>query len=125
MYKNLTIVLAVILLALIADRFIFTSTDVKIEMHPEVLKASHNSELKLEVFRTNVLGFKTPFSSVQAKFLIEEGPNLIELIETEDKGIVIVRSKGIEGEASIGIYSEKSGFQLKKILIKILPRDVA
>jgi hypothetical protein len=125
MYKNLTIVLAVILLALIADRVIFTSTDIKIEMHPEVLKASHNSELSLQVYRTNILGFKTPFSSVQVKFLIEEGPNLIELIDTDDNGTVTVRSKGIEGEAVIGIYSEKSGLQLKKILIKILPRDVA
>jgi hypothetical protein len=36
-----------------------------------------------------------------------------------------VKSKGKEGEAVVGIYSLKSGVELYKILIKILPKDVA
>ena len=49
----------------------------------------------------------------------------IELIGGETGNNIVVRSKGIEGEATLGIYSLKSGMQIRKVLIKILPRDVA
>jgi len=125
MYKKLTWVLAVILIVLAGDRIIFTSSDIKIEMKPEVLRASVNSELVIEVYRVNILGFKVPFSSIEAEFVIEDGKNLIELHGEENGNRVKVRSKGIEGEASIGIYSVKSGMQIRKITISILPRDMA
>jgi hypothetical protein len=124
-YKKLIIILAVVLLGLLADRFIFTSSDVKISLKPEILRASRNSEMQIRVFRSNLLNFKVPFSSVEVRFVIEEGGNLIELSGESSEGTVNIRSKGIEGEASVGIYSLKSGLQIKKILIKILPRDVA
>ncbi len=125
MYRKLIIVLAIILLGLLAERLVFTSTDVKIEIDPPVLRASTSSELKIEVYRSNTLGFKTPMSSVELRFQIEEGSNLIEVFNESADGSVKIRSKGIEGEAIIGIYSLKSGLQLRKVFIKILPRDVA
>ncbi|MBZ0203643.1 MAG: hypothetical protein K8I03_11565 [Ignavibacteria bacterium] len=125
MYRKLIIILAVILIGLLAERLIFTSADVKIEIEPPVLRASTNSELKIEVYRTNTLGFKTPFSNVELRFQIEEGSNLIEMTNETAAGSVKIRSKGLEGEAVIGIYSLKSGIQLKKVFVKILPRDVA
>ncbi|MCC7158877.1 MAG: hypothetical protein IT281_05005 [Ignavibacteria bacterium] len=117
--------MAVVLIGLLAERLIFTSADVKIEIEPPVLRASTNSELKIEVYRTNTLGFKTPFSNVELRFQIEEGSNLIEMTNETAAGSVKIRSKGLEGEAVIGIYSLKSGIQLKKVFVKILPRDVA
>jgi len=125
MYKKLVWILAFILLALIADRIIFTSADIKITMNPEVLRASVNSEIKLSVYRVNVLGFKVPFSTMQAQYVIEDGKNLVELADTGEEGTVIIRSKGVEGEAEVGIYAVKTGLQIKKILIKVLPRDLA
>jgi hypothetical protein len=125
LYKKLTIIFAVILLALIADRVIFTSTGVKIELKPEVLRASENSQLEIEVFRQNMLGFMVPFSTVDVRFAIEDGINLVEIVNESSEGSVTIRSKGIEGEAVVGIYSLKSGIQLKKVLVKILHRDVA
>ena len=125
MYKKLTIILAVILLVLIADRLIFTSSDIKVVLEPEVLKASTNSSLQIKVYRTNLLGFKVPFSSIEVRFAVEEGGNLVEMINESTEGTVTIRSKGIEGEAVVGIYSLKSGLQIKRVLIKIMPRDVA
>lgn len=125
MYKKLTLILALILLVLAGDRIVFTSSDIKIKMKPEVLRASVNSELMIEVYRVNILGFKVPFSIVEAQFLIEDGKNLIELYGEENGNSIKVMSKGVEGEASVGIYSIKSGMQIRKITISILPRDMA
>ena len=125
MYKKLVWILAVILLILIGDRLIFTSTDVKIDMTPVVLRASISSELTLSVYRVNMIGLKVPFSKIDALFRIEEGKNLVELSGEETGNSIKIRSKGVEGEAIIGIYSIKSGMQIKKVMIKILPRDVA
>lgn len=125
MYKKLTIILAVVLLLLASERVIFTSNDLKFEVKPEVLRANPNSELEIEVYRINMLGFKVPFSSVEVRFQVEEGSNLVELHDESADGKVKVRSKGIEGEAIVGIYSLRSGAIIKNILIKILPRDMA
>lgn len=125
MYKKLALILAFVLFALLADRLVFTSNDVKIQIKPEVLKASTNSEMQITVYRANLLGFKVPFSSIEARFEIEEGGNLIELASESTEGTVKIRSKGIEGEATVGIYTLKSGLQIKKVLIKILPIDAA
>jgi hypothetical protein len=125
MYKKLTIILAVVLLLLVSERVIFTSSDVKFELKPEVLRANLNSELEIEVYRINMLGFKVPFSRVEVSFRVEEGSNLVELHDESADGKVKVRSKGIEGEATIGIYALRSGAVIKNILIKILPRDMA
>lgn len=125
MYKKLVWILAVILLILISDRLMFTSSDVKIEMKPDILRASTSSELAINVYRINILGLRVPFSKIEAQFLIEDGNNLIELSGEQTGNSITVRSKGIEGEASVGIYSLRSGMQIRKVLIKILPRDMA
>ncbi len=125
MYKKLVWILGIILLILVGDRLLFTSTDIKIEMTPEILRASTSSELTLSVYRVNTIGTKVPFSKIDAQFLIEEGKNLIELSGEETGSSIKVRSKGVEGEAIVGIYSIKSGMQIQKVMIKILPRDVA
>lgn len=70
-----------------------------------------------------MLGFKVPFSSVDVRFNIEEGSNLIEMVNESPDGKAVIRSKGIEGEAIIGIYSLKSGLQLSRLMIKILPKS--
>ena len=125
MYKKLVWILAVILFILAADRIIFTSSDIKIDMKPEVLRASVNSEMIIEVYRDNIIGFKVPFSKIEAQFIIEDGNNLIELSGEENGNSIRVRSKGVEGEATLGIYSVRSGMQIRKIIITVLPRDMA
>lgn len=125
MYRKITLILAVILIALVADRLVFTTSSTEVEMKPPILRAAPNSELNIRVFKSNIFGFKVPLSKVEVRYVIEEGANLISLANEESNGTVTVRSKGFEGEAAVGIYSIRSGFQIKKILIKILPRDLA
>lgn len=107
------------------DRFVFTSSGIKIELKPEVLRASNNSELEISVYRSNLLGFGVPFGKVEVRFAVEEGGNLVEIVNESPDGTAKIRSKGIEGEAAIGIYSIKSGLQISRVLIKILPKDFA
>lgn len=110
---------------MLVDRLLFTSTGIKIELKPEVLKASTSSELEIKVYRSGAAGFKVPFTTADIRFEIEEGANLIEIINDSPEGYAKIRSKGIEGEAVIGIYSLRSGMQVSRILIKVMPRDVA
>jgi hypothetical protein len=100
------------------------SNGVKIDLNPAVLHASVTSELIVSVFPINSFGFKTPFGETNARFDIEQGANLVQM-EDVSPGVVKIRSKGIEGEATLGIYALKSGILLQKILIKILPKDLA
>ena len=80
----------------------------------------------INVYKSNLLGFKVPFSVSEVRFAIEDGANLIEIVnESTAEGFVKIRSKGIEGEAIIGVYSLRSGVQVTRILIKIMPRDIA
>jgi hypothetical protein len=123
--KKLTIFLAIILLGLLAERFAFRTVKVNVEMNPAFLRASTTSEMSLKIIPVNSLGFRTPFAHQKARFDIEEGANLIELVQTIEYDHAIVRSKGIEGEAIIGVYSLKSGMLLNKILIKIVTNDYA
>jgi hypothetical protein len=122
-YKRVLILLAVVLLCLLADRFVFMSSAVKVDMSPPVLHASSVSELKISVFPVNLLGFKTPFGESQVRFEIEQGANLIEVSEIST-GLALVRSKGLEGEATVSIYGLKSGVLVQRLLIKILPKDL-
>jgi hypothetical protein len=119
--KKLTIILALILIGLLSERFLFHTVKINVEMDPSVLKASTSSRMTITIVSLNSLGFKTPFSKTEARFEIEEGTNLIEMEKFMENDKVIVHSKGLEGEAVIGIYSLKSGILLRKLLIKIVP----
>lgn len=94
-------------------------------MNPKTLYAASRSELLIEVVPVNIIGFRTPFSKAPSAFVIEEGKNLVEIIQLEEGGSAIIKSKGKEGEAVIGIYSISSGAFLGRVLVKILPGEMA
>lgn len=71
-----------------------------------------------------MLGFENPFGKADVRFEIEEGGNLVDMTGASNS-TVTVHSKGVEGEAVIGIYSLRSGVQISKVLIKIFPMDKA
>lgn len=92
-------------------------------MEPPVLKASPLSQMEIKIVLKNQLGFATPFAKAEVRFETEEGENLIQLEHFIENDRVLVHSKGILGEAMIGIYSLKSGILLKRLLIKIVAGD--
>ena len=124
-YKKIIILLAAVLILLLADRLILTSRGIKIKLEPEVLKASTSSELEINVYKSNMLDFKVPFTVSEVRFTVEEGGNLIEIVNESSGGVAKIKSKGIEGEAIVGIYSLRSGLQVSRVLIKVMPRDLA
>lgn len=93
-------------------------------MDPPFLKTSPYSQMVITIIPKNILGIKTPLSKTGVRFEIMEGSNLLELESFLDNDKAIVRSKGIEGEATIAIYSIKSGVLLNKLLIKIVRGDL-
>ena len=88
------------------------------------MRAAETSSLIITVYPVNLLGFRNLLGKTEVRFEIEEGSNLVDLLNTENNSVT-VRSKGIEGEAVIGIYSLRSGLQISKILVKIFPLDKA
>jgi hypothetical protein len=94
-------------------------------MHPSALYAASHSELVIEVIPVNLIGFRTPFEKAASTYVIEEGKNLVEVIPAKEGTSAVVRSNGIQGEAIIGIYSIKSGEFLGRVLVKILPGEMA
>jgi len=93
---------------------------VNVDIEPPYLKASTVSSLTMKVYPLNTLGFRNIFGRSDVRFEIEEGGNLIEL-QNATAEAVTVKSRGIEGEAIVGIYSLRSGVLISKVLIKILP----
>jgi hypothetical protein len=122
--KTLAIILSIVLIALLSEHYILTTSKFEVEINPPILKASENSELSVTVLPMNNAGFRTPFRKIEIRFQIEEGNSLISIIKEDKNGTLIIKSKGIEGEAVIGIYNLSNGLLLKKISVKILPRDV-
>lgn len=110
---------------MLLERVVFTTSKFHIEMNPKILYAASRSELEIEVIPVNVIGFRTPFSKAPSAFVIEEGKNLVEIIQQEGAGSAIIKSIGKEGEVVIGIYSIKSGAFLGRVLVKILPGEMA
>jgi hypothetical protein len=110
---------------MLLERVVFTTSKFHIEMNPKILYAASRSELVIEVIPVNIIGFRTPFSKAPSAFVIEEGQNLVEIIQQDGVSSAVIKSKGKEGEVVIGIYSVKSGAFLGRVLVKILPGEMA
>lgn len=109
---------------LLSDRLLLNTAKIKVDIDPPNLRASTASSLMIKVYPVNTFGFRNLLGKTEVRFEIEEGDILISL-EKMDTQSVTVRSKGIEGEAIVGVYSLHSGILLSRVLIKILPLGTA
>ncbi len=116
--------MAAIIVILAAERLAFNTTRLNVDIQPAYLHASSSSSLTVKVYPVNMLGFRNLFGSAEVRFEVEEGANLIEVLEVTESSVWI-RSKGVEGEAIIGIYSLRSGLQISRVLINVYPLDKA
>ena len=124
-YKISFLLLSVILFYLLLDRLILTTANIEIELNPETLLPSHTSELTLSVNPKNLLKFRTPFRDIPVRFEVTEGSNLVELFPNSDGESVVIRSKGIEGEAVVSVYFLKNNLLLRKVMIRIVSNGTA
>jgi hypothetical protein len=109
---------------LIAQQIIFSTAKVNVDIEPPYLRASNVSSLTIKVYPVNKFGFRNLMGSSEVRFEVEQGENLI-VLEDATAESVKVRSKGIEGEAIVGIYSLRSGVMISKVLVKIIPLGTA
>lgn len=97
---------------------------IKIDIEPSYLRASETSFLTIDVYPVNTFGFRNLTGKTEVRFEVEEGDALISLEKISTQS-VSVRSKGIEGEAIVGVYSLRSGVIISRVLIRILPSGIA
>ena len=104
--------------------FIFSIYEVNIVVNPKVVFADPSTEIKVTVEPINAMGWNVPFRTVNAKFKILEGDNIviIKLVD-EENGFILFQSKGMEGKVGIYIDSEYSLFP-SYIEVEILPKTV-
>jgi len=101
--------------------YIFHIYEIDYKISTNFLYADYNSEVTIEVIPVNSWGFKAPFREARAKFEIEEGSNLVDIVLSDSvKGKLVLRAKDIKGNVSIKIKSEYSLFP-GLIEIKVIP----
>lgn len=123
--KTIVLVFTILVLSVfILNYFIFNIYEVDVAVNPSMVFADTSTEIKLTVKPITAMGWVVPFRTVNAKFKILEGNNLVtvKLID-EEKGFIILKAKGREGKVSIYIDSEYSLFPIY-VNIKILPKTV-
>jgi hypothetical protein len=123
-YLKLTVILSFILLILLAERLIFNTSDIKVNIEPDHLYATPGSELLIRLSPYNSLNFKNPLGNVNAAFEIESGRTLADIIDATSNSAKI-KAKGLEGDLVVGIYSAKTGMLIKRINIKIYGKGLA
>lgn len=119
--KKTALILLFILIAFLAERFVFTTIEYVTYTEPEFLSASVNSELTISVTAHNRLGFRNILDGTDIDFIIEHGSNLVEVFCDKNSNRIKLLSKGVEGEVLIGIYIANSGIYLKTVVVRILP----
>jgi hypothetical protein len=103
---------------------LLNTAKVNVDIEPPYLRATTTSFLIISVYPVNTFGFRNLVGKTDVRFEVEEGDVLISL-ENVNTESATVRSKGIEGEAIVGVYSLRSGVLISRVLIKILPLGAA
>jgi len=123
--KFLSLAILVLFLAgFILYYFIFNIYEIEVTVSPKIVFADPSCEIQIEIKPINALGWKVPFRTATGKFKIVEGNNIVEIIKVkEDVGMLILRSKGIEGIVGIYIESDFSLFP-SYVEVSILSKQV-
>ena len=111
-FKVFSLAILVLFLAgFIPYYFIFNIYEIEVTVSPKIIFADASCEIQIEIKPVNALGWKVPFRTATGKFKI------VEIIKVnENVGMLILRSKGIDG--IVGIYIE-SVFSLFPSYVKV------
>lgn len=119
--KILIILISIFLFILLfLGMYVFNAYGDIVKKSPQNLFSDQSSTIKIEVVPINAFGWEIPFRNSSAKFKIIEGEDLLEILsEDNEKGIFILRSRGITGNVEISVKSEFSLFPTL-VIIEIL-----
>jgi len=107
-----------ILFILAAYNYIFSIYETDFRVSATHLVADGNSQLTIIAIPLNGLGFRAPFRKVPTVYMVDEGNNLIEIIQNDEMhGILKIRAKLASGKV---VISAKSKYALLPSLFEIL-----
>jgi len=116
--------IVLVLAGFIIHYFIFSIYEVKIIVKPDVIFADPSYEIIVTAEPINAMGLGIPFRTLNTKFKIIEGANLVTIkLVDEENGLIVLQPKGIDGKIGIYVDSEYSLFP-SYIEISVLPKTV-
>lgn len=100
-----------IFLSFVIYNYLISIYEVSVEINPKHIYADFKTIVTVQVVPVNALGFKAIFRSTTSRFVIIEGNQLVEIIESNSKvSRLKLKTKGLTGTVGIKIYSEHALF---------------
>ncbi len=111
------LIFIILLFAFLSYYYLFNIYEVVYSVNPGELYADNKSSVTITSQPINALGYKVPFRSAPAEFIIKEGSDLVNiLLNEDDKGILKLNAKDKTGKVIVYI---KSKYALLPSLIEI------
>jgi len=125
MNLNIFIIIAIFVLLIggfVIWHYALNIYEVTVKPDKNQIYADNESILNIKVIPLNAWGFQPPFRKVKAKFTIDEGKDLVEIIKQEND-LIVIKSKDKAGNLTIKVETENSLLPTL-VEIKILPNSV-
>ncbi len=110
------LILIILLFAFLFYYYLFNIYEVVYSINPAELYADNKSFVMITSQPINAFGYKVPFRSAPAEFIIKEGRDLINITLNEDKGNLKLNAKDKTGKVIVYV---KSKYALLPSLIEI------
>jgi len=96
-------------------KLVFYPVSLSFESHPSRILAVGTSPIALEVFPVDRLGIRVPFAHLHGRFVVSEGADKIEVIETKSNELKF-KTRGSTGRLVIFYYAHNIPFPIEIIL---------
>jgi hypothetical protein len=101
--------LVVLIIMFFAFQYIFMIYEVTYDVSPKKLFADNSSTITISTSPVNAFGWTPPFRTSSAVYEIQEGADLVEIIEQDvEKGFIRLRAKDKTGKVVIHAKSKNA-----------------
>lgn len=114
-------VLLLVLLALLAHRFVFNVKYVDVQVTPPYIFPDGISSVLIKAVPYNSLGFRTPLVTPKVHFEIDEGKEKVEVIYLEDPTSIRLRAKFEPGEVVVFVRTSVSIIPVRVVIQIVTP----
>lgn len=113
--KSVLLIAAVLLLAIVCYKVVFVPTSLSMQSYPEQIFVSSASPVKVKATLIDRLGLPVPFSRLDGKFVVDQGGDKINIVQTERDELVFT-TRGAAGRLVIYFYSASIPFPVEIVL---------
>ncbi len=114
-YKIIASLVAIVVLAVVAEKIVFTTSTVAIRSDPKKIFVNSSSPVKVTVVPLNRLGFNVPFDRLNGKFVVRDGVDKIRVEKVMNNGLVFAPGH-IAGRVVILYYAANLAFPVEIVL---------